>query len=244
MHRPVLLFPALAGLLAVLLSGCSKNEAPAAAAPPATAAVSPPAPAAVAPPSTGSAHANPNRGKVLQVLGGSGYTYAEVEVASGQRGWIAGSQIAIKPGDSVEWGTYSVMRNFTARSLGRTFDEILFVDQWGPAGGAVVATSPHAPMAGGAAAASPHGAMTAVAPGAAGPADGGVVRSVSVAGGYSYVEVDRGGTTVWVAAVETPLKAGDRIRWQGGSEMRNFTAKSIGRTFDRIVFASSLDVVR
>ena len=45
-------------------------------------------------------------------------------------------------------------------------------------------------------------------------------------------------------STEVPMKAGDKIEWQGGSEMRNFTSKSINRTFDRITFASSVAVVR
>jgi hypothetical protein len=124
------------------------------------------------------------------------------------------------------------MRNFSSKSVGRTFAEILFVDQWGPAGAMGTMTSP-------------HGSMAAAAPMAGGGGgDTGVVKSVSNAGGYSYIEVDRGGKVVWVAAMETPMKPGDKVQWQGGSEMQNFTAKSIGRTFDRIVFASSVAVVR
>jgi len=40
------------------------------------------------------------------------------------------------------------------------------------------------------------------------------------------------------------MKPGDRIQWQGGSEMRNFNAKSLGRSFDRVVFASAVTVTR
>jgi hypothetical protein len=82
------------------------------------------------------------------------------------------------------------------------------------------------------------------APGAADANGSGVVKSVANAGGYSYIEVDRGGSTIWVAAMETPMKPGDRIQWQGGSEMRNFNAKSLGRSFDRVVFASAVTVTR
>jgi hypothetical protein len=34
------------------------------------------------------------------------------------------------------------------------------------------------------------------------------------------------------------------VQWQGASEMRNFTAKSLGRTFDQILFAQSVAVQR
>lgn len=226
MHRLACLFAASA----FALSACSQGESPAQ---PAAAASAPAAPtvaaaAPVAPP--------PNRGKVVQVLEGGGYTYAEVEVGPGRGGWIAGSHIAIKPGDTVEWGSASLMRNFTSKTIGRTFAEILFVDQWGPAGAMGAMASPHGGMGMG---------MGGAAPAAGGGGgDRGVVKSVSTAGGYSYIEVDRGGAVVWVAAMETPMKPGDRIEWQGGSSMQNFTAKSIGRTFDRIIFASSVAVVR
>lgn len=219
----------LALVLSATFVACSKTEAPPAA-PQAT------APAQAAAPATGPR----NSGKVLQVQQGGGYTYAEVTAASGQSVWIAGAQINVKAGDTLEWGSYDVMRNFTARSLNRTFDEILFVSQWGPAGGATVTTSPHGTMGG----AAPPMSMTMVPPGGAGGGDKGVVKSVVNAGGYSYIEVDRGGATLWVAATEVPMKAGDKIEWQGGSEMRNFTAKSVNRTFDRITFASSVAVVR
>lgn len=210
--------------LAAALSACSKKEAPPAAAAPQAQPTQAAAPAA----------AGRNAGKVLQVQNAGGYTYVEVASASGQQVWIAGSPIQIKVGDTLEWGAFDVMRNFTARSLGRTFDQILFVSQWGPAGGAVVATSPHGNFG--------TAAPMLTTPGGAGGGDAGTVKSVTNGGGYSYIEVDRGGSTVWVAANQVATKPGDKVQWQGGSVMSNFTAKSINRTFDSIVFASSVSV--
>lgn len=181
---------------------------------------------------TAPARAAQNVGKVLQIQNGGGYSYAEVETASGMKVWIAGSQLELKPGASVEWGDFAIMRNFNAKSLNRTFPEILFVNRWGPVGAATVATPAHGTF------------PQPPAPGMAGPSDSGVVKSVANAGGYSYIEVDRGGKTVWVAANETPMKAGDKVQWQGGTEMSNFTAKSIGRTFDKITFATGVNVVK
>lgn len=220
MHRWISLLLAMAAVLAA----CSKNEPP-----PAPAAATPQAAASAPAAQSGAAQ---NKGQVLQTLNGGGYTYAEVATASGQKVWVAGTQIDFKPGDAVEWGDYAVMRNFNAKSLGRTFNEILFVSRWGPAGG-MASTTPA------------HGNLPATpAPPTPGGNDSGVVKSVVNSGGYSYIEVDRGGATLWVAATEVPMKAGDKIEWQGGSEMRNFTAKSVNRTFDRITFASSVAVVR
>lgn len=166
--------------------------------------------------------ASPNTGKVVQIQQAGSYTYAEVETENGQRVWMAGNPIAVKPGDAVQWGDYSVMQNFSSRTLGRTFDKILFVNSWGPAG---------APDLGGS------------GQGAAG-ANQGEVKSVVAAGGYSYLEVNQGSGTVWVAVPETTVKAGDKVRWDGATTMRNFTAKSLNRTFDQIIFASGVSVVR
>jgi hypothetical protein len=216
------LFLALAASL--VLSACSKNETPQTA--PTTPAAAP-APA----PQAKSLEPAPNTGKVLQVQQAGSYTYVEVEGAGGQRVWVAGTVIDVKPGDTLQWGDYSVMRNFNAKSLNRTFDEILFVSSWGPAGATIAATPA-------------HGSLPMPAPGAADPNSNGVVKSVVNGGGYSYIEVDRNGQVLWVAAPETQLKPGDKVQWSGGSEMRNFNAKSLNRTFERIIFASGVDVAR
>jgi len=213
-----LLWLSLVGV--VTLTACSREQ-PA----PVTA---PSAPAA----SAAAAAQAPNAGKAVQVQQAGAYTYAEVELPSGQRVWIAGTQIDVKPGDELSWGQFAVMRNFEAKSLGRTFGEILFVTSWGRAGAATVATPAHGNL------------PPPPAPGAVDASGSGTVKSVANAGGYSYIEVERDGRIVWVAAMETPLKVGDRITWQGGSEMRNFNAKSLGRSFERVVFASAVSVVR
>jgi hypothetical protein len=211
--------------LACVLAACSNNDL-AAQGGSAQAAMGAP-PAAGAQPGAGQ-----NTGKVLQVQDGGGYTYAEVQTGGGQKVWIAGSHIEVKPGGTVEWGDFAVMRNFTAKSLGRTFPEILFVSRWGPAGAASVATPVHGSLP-------QPGAANA-----AGATDSGVVKSVLTGGGYSYIEVDRAGKVVWVAATQTPMKAGDKVQWQGGTEMSNFTAKSAGRTFEKIIFASGINVLK
>lgn len=208
-------------VVAVTLVACSRRQEPPAA--PAVAATA-------SAPSTAAVPALVNGGRALQVMQAGAYTYAEVDWR-GQRVWVAGTQLDLKPGDEVHWGAAAVMRNFEAKSLGRTFDQILFVSSWGRPGAAQVTT--HA-----------HGSLPSTSAAAAGDgAGGGIVKSVAHAGGYSYIEVDRGSRTIWVAAMQTPMKPGDRIEWQGGSEMRNFTAKSLGRSFDRVVFASAVAVV-
>lgn len=177
-----------------------------------------------------------NAGKVLQTVNGGGYTYAEVEMAGGAKVWVAGSQIEIRPGAEISWGNAMVMQNFTSKTLNRTFPQVLFVETWGKSGAMQVTTAPHGQL--------PTPQMQGGGnPAAAAPTGSGVVKSVTTGGGYSYVEVDSKGATVWVAAMEMPVKRGDKVEWSG-TEMSNFTAKSINRTFPKIVFAQGLAVVK
>jgi hypothetical protein len=242
---PVFRTLVIAGAALAVLGGCSQQNSGAAAPQAAAVAAAPAAatapPAAVAPANEIFSTAAPaqqaparNEGKVLQSLNGGGYTYAEVQIASGQKVWIAGSQIEVKPGTEVQWGNAALMRDFEAKSLGRKFPEILFVDSWGPSGQVAKAVAPHGSFP------APAGGGTT----AAGPSAGGTVKSVTNAGGYSYIEVDQNGKTVWVAATETPMKKGDKVQWQGASEMRNFTARSLNRTFEQIIFAQSVAVAK
>lgn len=200
-------FIAVAVATSVLVAACSKTD-------PEPATAQSPTPAAPG-------------AKVTQVIQTAMYTYAEVEIGTGAKGWIAGSRIDVKEGDRVEWRGASVMRNFRAASINRTFDEILFVNAWAKAGTTPVQTAA-------------HGVLPPPPTAAAGDASGtGVVKSAAHGGGYSYVEVDSNGRTLWVAVPQTTVKTGDSFDWHGGNEMRNFSAPSLGRRFDRLILATS-----
>ncbi len=55
--------------------------------------------------------------------------------------------------------------------------------------------------------------------------------------GYTYARLAMDGDTVWAAGPSTGgLEVGDRVRVMSAMGMRNFEAKSLGRTFDRILF--------
>lgn len=218
----------LAVAASVGLSACSKKEESAAPAAVAPAAVAP----ATAP--TVSA-ATPNSGKVVQLLQGGGYTYAEVESGNGEKVWLAGGQIDVKVGDAVQWGDAAVMTNFASKSLGRSFDRILFVNAWGPVGAAVTGVAPHGTAPAGQQAAQP-------APAAPAAANVGEVKSAVNSGGYTYLEVLKGDKTVWVAAPETQAKAGDTVSWSEGMVMTNFTSSSLNRKFDEIIFAGAVKI--
>jgi hypothetical protein len=38
------------------------------------------------------------------------------------------------------------------------------------------------------------------------------------------------------------MKNGDKVQWTGGTQMSNFTARSINRTFEKIIFAQGVEV--
>jgi hypothetical protein len=74
-------------------------------------------------PATGAGH----KGKVLQVLEVSGYTYLEVE-EKGQKLWVAAIKTKVSKGDVVEFPDSRPMENFQSKTLKRTFDKIFFAD--------------------------------------------------------------------------------------------------------------------
>ena len=80
-----------------------------------------------------------------------------------------------------------------------------------------------------------------------GDADGstrGKVLQVMAGGGYTYVEVDHDGSPIWLAAPETDVEPGHTVIWKGGSWMRDFSARSLDRSFPEILFVGELSVMR
>ncbi|MDP2369665.1 hypothetical protein [Rhodoferax sp.] len=220
----------IALLASIYLTACSvKEDAPA--------PTQTPAPATAA-----AAEAAPNTGKIVQLMQAGAYTYAEVEIQGNQRVWMAGAPLQLKPSDHVQWGDYAVMQNFSSKALGRTFEQILFVNAWGPVGGAASKVAPHG-TAPDALAATPTRAPPAQQGAAPADAHSGQVKSVSASGGYTYLEIDQNGVVVWVAVPGAVVKVGQTVAWDGGAVMQNFTAKSLNRTFDRIIFAGKVVVV-
>ncbi len=222
-----------ATLLMVGLAGCSKQDEPAptqqAAAPQAPAqpaatqpamppghpptgapANHPPMPGHPPAPGVASAIGGANSGTVLSVSQAGGYTYIEVDEHGSTR-WLASSPVRVAQGDEIRWGESAVMRNFTSKSLGRTFDELLFVSNVQPAGAV--------PAGGG---------------------NVGKVMSLTQAAGYAYIELETTQGVKWLAASQAPVKVGDTVTWQGGSVMNNFTSSSLNRTFDQIIFVAGV----
>lgn len=136
MKREIVLLMFIAALLA---SGCQKKEEPLRASAPQTAMqpaapqAGPQAPFAVTP--GGNPHAGMQtqeippgavrKGKVVQTMDASSYTYVEVE-EKGQKVWLAVMKTAVNKGDIIEFPDSPPMVNFTSKTLNRTFDQIIF----------------------------------------------------------------------------------------------------------------------
>jgi hypothetical protein len=57
-------------------------------------------------------------------------------------------------------------------------------------------------------------------------------------GGYTYALLEKDGKKTWVACPKTKVEKGKDMSFQPGSEMVNFTSKTLNRTFDKIIFSA------
>jgi hypothetical protein len=176
-----------------------------------------------------------NRGRVLEALDVPGYSYILVE-NNGREVWLAGNPVKVAEGDIISWNQASVMRNFQSKTLERTFEEILFVS------GINTPNSSAQPMAAAHPQISPQ-SMPNMPTAMPTSATQGKVLSFQNAANYSYLEVQTADDAiVWLAAPETPVAVDDRVAWQGGSLMSNFTSSSLNKTFPEIYFVTTVQV--
>ncbi len=68
---------------------------------------------------------------------------------------------------------------------------------------------------------------------------GKVVETMN-SGGYTYVLLENSGNKTWVAAPEAAVKVGQQVTCQPGMEMKNFTSKTLNRTFPSIIFSGGI----
>ncbi|MFZ5798427.1 MAG: DNA-binding protein, partial [Thermodesulfobacteriota bacterium] len=66
-----------------------------------------------------------------------------------------------------------------------------------------------------------------------------VVETMDAAG-YTYVNVETATGSVWAAIPESTVEVGKEITLAGGMEMKNFESKTLGRTFDSVIFSSGV----
>lgn len=198
-----------------------------------------PAPPAVAP-TTAQASTVPQAtpegggisGRVVETMDAAGYTYARLENGTTQT-WIAGPQAKLAVGTQLANLDGQLMADFHSNTLNRTFDQIYFVGTFGP--GIASAAHAAAPVTGH----HPPQPATAESPAPAGEAVSGTVVTTMDAAGYTYAELDQGGTKVWVAGPTTKLAVGTKLGQMSGTLMTAFRSNTLGRTFDQIYFVSS-----
>lgn len=68
-------------------------------------------------------------GEALEVLVGGGYTYVRAQIGETEL-WLAGPETEMREGDAVHWKGGLEMGEFTSSSLGRTFENIVFVGRF------------------------------------------------------------------------------------------------------------------
>jgi hypothetical protein len=66
---------------------------------------------------------------------------------------------------------------------------------------------------------------------------GKVVEAMN-SGGYTYVCLEKNGVKTWVAVPEMKVTVGQKMSFQPGGEMKNFTSKTLNKTFDTIIFSN------
>jgi len=104
--------------------------------------------------------------------------------------------------------------------------------------GQQAAAQPHAPADSAPSAHASGGAATE----SGGSTTGKVVETMD-SGGYTYVQVDDGSKKIWAAAPKLTVAVGDRVIVPAGMPMRDFTSKTLNRTFDVVYFVSSIEVL-
>ena len=65
-------------------------------------------------------------GKVVETMDSGGYTYAQIETASGKKLWLAVPKTKITKGQNMSFIPGATMTNFKSKTLNRTFEEIIF----------------------------------------------------------------------------------------------------------------------
>lgn len=164
-----------------------------------------------------------NTGTVVEFNHAPGYTYALISTHDGDM-WFAGPSAELHAGQTVYWAEGAMMTNFTSKAMDKTFDAIMFIDQYMDAPADMAAGNAHGGMA---VAGDAHGKQ-------------GKVVFAQVSAGYLYLEVDTADGHVWIASPAQEIHEGEMVTWADASEMTNFTSKSLGRTFDKILFASGV----
>lgn len=66
-----------------------------------------------------------------------------------------------------------------------------------------------------------------------------VIQHIQV-GEYSYIEVQDKDSRIWIAAPQTSLDKGNRVKFDDGARQKDFYSRSLNRTFPEIMFVNHL----
>lgn len=221
MRRTWRRLPEAALILTFAAAGCSgKGNAAAGARQPAGALP------AGHPPISSAQMAHSQPAVVAETMDAGGYTYVRLTGPDGKDVWAAGPLTKLSVGDTVVMVNPITMTNFASKTLKRTFAKIYFATALRKPGDAAMAAAP-----------TPH-------PTAAPTVTSGVVQQTMDAGGYTYVQVKAGDSTLWLAAPQTKVQKGATVTWSGAMTMHNFTSKTLKRTFAEILFVESVKTVK
>ena len=69
--------------------------------------------------------------------------------------------------------------------------------------------------------------------------EGKIVETMD-ASGYTYVNLETASGSTWAAMPQTKVEVGQQVALSGGMPMSNFESKTLGRTFDTIIFSGGI----
>ena len=72
---------------------------------------------------------------------------------------------------------------------------------------------------------------------------GTVVSTLDVSG-FTYIEIQQGHDTRWIATGTTDVKKGEVIEFESSPPVENFKSKKLNRTFPSVSFVNSVTVVK
>ena len=187
-------------------------------------------------------------GKVVETMNSGGYTYINLE-KDGKTTWVAIPPVQVKVGQELKVWSGMEMGSFTSKTLNRTFDNITFspgiaTDSTATKSGTPGNAGSNSKMPEGHPALDqqarlPQGhPQTPAQNKANGSTISGKVIETMNSGGYTYVNMEKDGKKIWVALPTTKVSVGQELKLVNGTEMKNFSSKSLNRTFDSIIFSA------
>lgn len=166
-----------------------------------------------------------SEGVIQSVIQVDTYTYIQVQQGDSSI-WIASSTIEAKEGDFVKWQNGFKMVDFHSKTLDRDFKEILFV-------GEAALISRDDVMA-----------LASEIPVKQSYESSGTVLTVIQVPSYTYLELQQDSGKLWLACANVDAAKGDVVQWDGGYIMQNFVSNALDRTFESILFVSTVAVAK